>query len=232
MSGILASAPVARAPLGMPRCALLRALRRAELQVGSRVRVPVEHLPASIRATLVAEAAKLARLGFELCCHERVQPFLRTRRADTWGATLWNESWRSFAVLTATAKPEPQRSLDVWFWSLLRDGSRLLTTSGAGWALVGDDGRTELHDAHAHTLAAHCDAHFERLGALPPERHPVRATQAAFADGTREDARRRIDRMIAAGDLFETRDGAWHLGWRGALRWARILRSRFRSAPG
>lgn len=197
------------------------ALRRSDLQVGSRLRTPPAQIPAATCAALDAAAGRLVALGFELCCYERVQPFVRARCVDTWGATLWNEAWRSFAVLTTTTGP-----LALHLWSLLRDGSRLLTTNGADASMIGDDGRTKAHDAAAHSIASHCDAHFARLRALPPARHPVRATQPQLADLARDDAGARLANLTAAGDVVATCDGAWRFTRRGALRWSRILRGR------
>jgi hypothetical protein len=205
-----------------------RVLRKADLQIGSRLRIAPGHIPAAQRATIDAAAGELVALGFALSCWERIQPIVRARCVDHWGATLWQESWRTFALLTATAAPDADHPLAVNFWSLLRDGSRLVTRNGDAHAVLGADARTEEQDVHARTLAAQCDAHFERLRALPPARHPVRATQAQVADAVRDDARARLAGMAAVGDLAETEDTAWRFTRRGARRWASILDGRAR----
>jgi len=198
-----------------------RSLRGLELQVGSRVKVDADRIPGDVRTAIDAEAKALAPLDFALCCHERVQPLIRARCVDVWGATLWNEPWRTFAVLTASPAPGARRPVRVHFWSLLRDGSRLLTTDGEPGALIGEDPCTEACDRPAPTLASQCAAHFDRLCVLPPSRHPVRATAGELADSARDDARTRLEGLTASGDLVATDDGTWRFTARGTLRHAR-----------
>jgi hypothetical protein len=198
-----------------------RSLRGLELQVGSRVKVDADRMPGDARSAIDAEAGGLAALDFALCCYERVQPLTRVRCVDVWGATFWNEPWRTFAVLTAPP-PSSARPLRVHFWSLLRDGSRLLTTNGEPGALVGDDPRTEACDRPVPTLASQCAVHFDRLRALPPSRHPVRATAGQLADTARDDARARLEGLAACGDLVAMEDGTWRFTARGALRHAHV----------
>jgi hypothetical protein len=194
-----------------------RWLRGLELQVGSRLKVDAERIPGDARTAIDAGAGGLAALDFALCCYERVQPLARARCVDIWGATFWNDPWRTFAVLTA---PRASRPVRIHLWSLLRDGSRLLTTRGQHDALVGEDPRTESCHRRKPTLASHCDRHFARLRALPPSRHPLRATAGELADTTRDDARARLEGLAACGDLVATDDGTWRFTARGARRHA------------
>jgi len=213
---------------GVPLAILVRALRRATLQIGDRRPVSRDEVPDAIRAVLDAEAERLAARGFERLAYERVDPLVRAEGVATWGATLWCDAWRSFAMLNTTPLVEANRPLQVSFVSLLRDGGRLLTMNGDAWSVVGADPRTEEHDPYVHDLDAHCDAHFERLRPLPGTRHPVRATRERVVQAMRDDCSTRIAGMSQNGDLESAGEGAWRMTWRGALRWACIVRGRSR----
>ena len=168
---------------------------------------------------------ELKQLGFKGRCYLQVEDMFSPNLPKKWGVLLYNQDFKSYALLQIRRFGEPFNLFEIDFFTFFKNRVLLYTLNCKAHGIIGNIPKAIIQDPYSYLTETHWQFHIDKIDRLDDSYQPCALGYKNFLKALQGHHKIYLDSLVKSQEVVPiTRTKLFKLSWLTALKTAFMLK--------
>lgn len=181
----------------------------------------IKEFPRHLKQLFQYPVIELKKLGFKGCCCLLIEGMFNVELQKGWGVLLYNQKFKSYALVSMRRAPEPFYWFKITFFSFFKDKTMLVTTNGEAHGIIDKIPDSIVQDPYSDRTEVQWQVHRDKFEKLVASKQPCKLSSNKFVKALEIKHNLYIDSLAKSGKILPIEgEEIFRVSWLTAIKTA------------